>query len=174
MSLLARHSRDGVGARLPFGARRVKLLIRKIGRAAYLTPSDWQYLTIATFELLAARFRLSTVATEKILRELQSQLSATPQKQESASAKVDIERLSWAIAVVARHAIWRSDCLIQVMAADRWLRRHHLRPDFYLGIAKTEQGIFAAHAWLRYGDITVTGGRSSQFSTLIEPAKKHF
>jgi len=45
-----------------------------------------------------------------------------------------------------------------------------MRPYFYLGITKDKQGGFTAHAWLRYGDLTVTGGRSDQFFTLIEPA----
>ena len=146
--------------------------MRKIRRAAYLTLSDWRYLTIASGELLAARIRLSTVAAEKILRELKAPLAARPQQQRTPVASVDVERLSRAIAVAAQHVPWRSDCLIQVMAADRWLRRHHLYPEFYLGVAKDEQGVFAAHAWLRYGDLTVTGGRYDQFSALIEPAEK--
>jgi hypothetical protein len=143
--------------------------MRKIRRAAHLTLSDWRYLTIASVELFAARIQLSTVRAEKILRELRAPLAALPQ-QRSPLAKIDVERLSWAIAVAAQHVPWRSDCFIQVIAADHWLRRHHLRPDFYLGVARDEQGVFAAHAWLRYGDLTVTGGRYDQFSTLIEPA----
>jgi hypothetical protein len=147
-----------------------KPLIRKIRRAAYLTPSDWRYLTRAAAELLAARVRLSTVATEKILRELQAPLSANPQRQGGSLATIDVDRLSWAIAAASRHVPWRSDCLIQAVAADHWMRRHHLCPDFYLGIAKAEEGVFAAHAWLRYGDLTVTGGSYDRFSALIEPA----
>jgi hypothetical protein len=146
--------------------------MRKIKRATSLTLSDWRYLTIASGELLAARIRLSTMPVEKILRELQAPMSALAQQQRTPLAKIDVERLSWAIAVAAQHVPWRSDCLIRVIAADRWLRRHSLRPDFYLGVTKDEQGVLAAHAWVRYGDLTVTGGRYDQFSTLIEPAAK--
>jgi hypothetical protein len=141
--------------------------MRKIRRAAQLSRSDWRYLTIAILELLAARIRLSAVAAEKILRELQAPLSA--RHQTSPLAKIDVERLSWAIAVAASHVSWRSDCLIKTIAADRWLRRHHLQPDFYLGVTKDEKGVFAAHVWLRYGDLTVTGGKYDQYSKLIEP-----
>ena len=146
--------------------------MRKLRRAAHLTLSDWRYLTIASGELLAARIRLSTVAAEKILRELQAPLPVRPQRQRFPLAKIDVERLSWAIAVAAQHVPWRSDCFIRVIAADRWLRRHQLRPDFFLGVAKDERGVFAAHAWLRCCDLTVTGGRYDQFSTLLEPAQK--
>jgi len=150
----------------------VKPLMGKIRRAAQLTSADWWYLATATIELLAARIRLSAIAAEKILSELQAPLSAPPRQAKRSLANSDVERLSWAIAVAAQHVPWRSDCFIKTMAADRWLRRHDLRADFYLGVAKNEQGVFAAHAWLRYGDLTVTGGRYDQFSTLIESAKK--
>ena len=72
----------------------VKLLMRKIKRAAQLTFADWRYLTMATAELLAARIRLSAVAAEKILRELQAPLSALPPQSKSLLANIDVERLS--------------------------------------------------------------------------------
>ena len=145
----------------------VKLLMQKIKRAARLTLSDWRYLTIAAIELLAARIRLSVFAVEKILRELRAPSSVPSPQLRCPLAGSDVERLSWAIAVAAQHVPWRSDCLIRTIAADRWLRRHHLQPDFHLGVAKDEQGVFVAHAWLRYGDVTVTGGRHEQYARLI-------
>src|SRR5262249_32305739 len=129
-------------------------------------------LTIASGELLVARIRLSTVAVEKIVRDLQAPLSALPQQHRTSLAKIDVERLAWAIAVAAQFVPWRSDCFVRAIAADRWLRRHHLRPDFYLGVAKNEQGLFAAHAWIRYGDLTVTGERYDQYSPMIQPTPK--
>jgi hypothetical protein len=147
----------------------VKLLMRKIGRATQLTLSDWRYLAIAILELLAARIRLSAFAAEEILRRLQAPLSAPPRQSKGPLANSDVERLSWAISVAAQHVPWRSDCFIKAIAADRWLRRHHLQPDFYLGVIKDEKGVFAAHAWLCYGDLTVTGGKYDQYSKLIEP-----
>jgi hypothetical protein len=140
--------------------------MHKIRRAAQFPRSDWRYLTIATLELLAARILLAAVAAEKILVGLQAPLSGPPRQQK---ADIDVERLSWAIGVAAQTVPWRSDCLIKTIAADRWLRRHHLRPDFYLGVIKDEKGVFAAHAWLRYGDLSVTGSKYDQYSKLIEP-----
>ena len=134
--------------------------------------SDWRYLTTASVELLAARYRFSTVGAETILRELQDQSSSLPHKLTNRSAAIDVKRLSWAITVAARYVPWRSDCLIQVMAADRWLRQHDLCADFHLGVAKDPQQGLTAHAWLCYGDLTVTGGRYDEFSPLIEPPAK--
>jgi hypothetical protein len=155
--------------RLPLETR-LWWVMQKVKRALCLTSSDWGYLTRATVELIAARVRLFTEATDRVLQELQAPLSTISQKQGSSLATIDVDRLSWAIAVAAKHVPWRSDCLIQVVAAHRWMRRYHLRPDFYLGVTKADDGVFAAHAWLRYGDLTVTGGNYDRFSVLIEPA----
>ena len=143
--------------------------MHKIRRATQLTFSDGRYLAQASVELLAARLRLSTVAPETILRELRDQSSPLPREQINRPAAIDVESVSWAIALAARFVPWRSDCLIQVMAADRWLRRHGLCPDFHLGVAKDVDGGLKAHAWLRYGGLTVTGGRYDEFAPLIEP-----
>lgn len=146
--------------------------MRKIRRAAQLTLSDWCYFAKASVELLVARFRFSTVPPERILRELQQQSVSLPHERASRSSAIDVERVSWAITLAARYVPWRSDCLIQVMGADRWLRMHHLCADFHLGVAKDAHGGFKAHAWLRYRDLTVTGGRYDEFVPLIEPRVK--
>jgi hypothetical protein len=143
-------------------------LMRKIQRLACLGVSDWRYLLIASVELLAARVRISAVSAEKLLRELRAPLPVVP-KHHGTPAKADVERLAWAIGVAVQYVPWRSDCLVRVLAADRWLRRHYLRANFYLGVAKDEEGALIAHAWLRYGDLTVTGGKYDQYSKLIEP-----
>ena len=146
--------------------------MRKIRRAAQLTLSDWRYLAIASLKLLIARVRFSTAATARILQELQERSLAVPQERTGRSAIIDVERVSWAIILAARYVPWRSDCLIQAMAADRWLRKHDLCADFHLGVAKDARGGLMAHAWLCYGDLTVTGGRYDAFAPLIEPPAK--
>ncbi len=143
--------------------------MQKIRRATQLTFSDWRYLAQASVELLAARYRFSTLSPESILRELQDRSSPLPREQINRPAAIDVKRVSWAITLAARYVPWRSDCLIQVVAADRWLRRHGLCADFHLGVAKDVDGGLKAHAWLRYGGLTVTGGRYDEFAPLIEP-----
>jgi Transglutaminase-like superfamily len=134
-------------------------------RAAGLSLLDWRYLAIAVRELLIARTRHATQPTGKILLQLQE--ARRPPKK-VANGTVDVARLSWAIAVAAARVPWRSDCLLKAMAADRWLRRHHLQPQFYLGVQRSGAGL-AAHALLRFGDVTVTGDTVEAFTMLIAP-----
>ncbi len=64
---------------------------------------------------------------------------------------------------------WRSDCLLQAMAADRWLRRFGMQPEFFLGVAKDAGGRLQAHASLRCGDAMVTGADDRNFTNLMKP-----
>jgi len=60
---------------------------------------------------------------------------------------------------------WRSDCLIQALAARRWLARAAAPSDVCIGVRKDEQG-FQAHAWLKVGERIVTGGDISSYAEL--------
>lgn len=65
-------------------------------------------------------------------------------------------RVAWAVAAAARRAPWRSECLEQAIAAKAMLRRRGIASTLYLGMARDP---VTAHAWLRVGDLNVTGGR---------------
>lgn len=65
-------------------------------------------------------------------------------------------RVAWAMAAAARRAPWRSECLEQAIAAKAMLRRRGIASTLYLGMGRDP---VAAHAWLRVGDMNVTGGR---------------
>lgn len=64
--------------------------------------------------------------------------------------------VAWAVAAAARRSPWRSGCLEQAIAAKAMLRRRGVESTLYLGVARDP---LAAHAWLRVGDLNVTGGR---------------
>ena len=63
--------------------------------------------------------------------------------------------VAWAVAVAARRTPWRSECLEQAIAAKTMLRRRGIQSTLYLGVARDP---VAAHAWLRVGELNVTGG----------------
>ena len=138
-------------------------------RAASLSQLDWRYLAIAVKELLIARIRHVSQPVGKILRELQDKRI---QSDGDTRSEVDLLRLSWAIGAAAARVPWRSDCLLQAMAADRWLRRRGMQPEFFVGVTKDAGGQLEAHAWLRCGDAMVTGADDRNFTNLIEPISR--
>jgi hypothetical protein len=65
--------------------------------------------------------------------------------------------ISQAVENAARHTPWESRCLVQAIAANAMLRRRGMRGTLYLGLAKDERVGVCAHAWLRFGDMILTG-----------------
>lgn len=54
---------------------------------------------------------------------------------------------------------WESKCLVKALAAQIMLKNRHIPTTLYLGIAKDGTEKLLAHAWLRCGEIIVTGNK---------------
>lgn len=82
------------------------------------------------------------------------------------------ELVNTVAAVVPRIAPWlpwRSDCLVQALAAQHWLGANGIASHIVIGVDKTEAKGFEAHAWLRYGDRVITGGAVDRYRVLLDP-----
>jgi hypothetical protein len=78
-----------------------------------------------------------------------------------------VERVAYAIPRVGARVPWRSDCLVQALAARHWLAREGVASNLTIGVRN--EGGFAAHAWLKVGDEVVTGGPIADFAPLFGP-----
>ena len=150
------------------------LFARKPSRVTALSLLDARYFAIAVKELCVARIRHGATPAATIVlglraRQLRVVEERTSEDRRTKLARVDVVRVAWAIGAAAARVPWRADCLLRVMAAERWLRRHGMRPDFFLGVAKPSSGGLAAHAWLDCNDVRVTGGETAGYVTLVAP-----
>lgn len=136
-------------------------------RPGRISGADLWRLTIAVKELLVARIRHANVPIGEILHGLRR---PDPIARARIVDQVHVARLGWAIAAAARRVPWRSDCLLQAMAADRWLRRLGAAPELTIGVERTTTGGLDAHAWLRCNGVAVTGGAGGSFTPLLESA----
>ena len=75
-------------------------------------------------------------------------------------------RVGRAIFLVSRHTPWTSNCFAQALAGHVMLRRRGAANTLYLGVKKDGE-TFAAHAWLRHGDLVVTGGPGHEQYTVM-------
>lgn len=80
-----------------------------------------------------------------------------------------VDRVAYVIPRVAARMPWRADCLVQALAAERWLNGEKIATLLTLGIPKEKQAAFEAHAWLSVGDRIVTGGDVSGYVPLVKP-----
>ncbi|HWR39185.1 MAG TPA: lasso peptide biosynthesis B2 protein [Patescibacteria group bacterium] len=68
---------------------------------------------------------------------------------------------------VCRLTPWESKCLVQAITGKVILSFQGIGTTLYLGVCKETQNRLAAHAWLRCGEMTVTGGAGSEYFTVV-------
>lgn len=81
-----------------------------------------------------------------------------------------VRRVAFATPRVAARVPWRSDCLAQAVAGQQWLTSAGIDSTISIGVRITAEHGFEAHAWLKVGEESVTGGDVSTFSVLSMPA----
>lgn len=69
---------------------------------------------------------------------------------------------------VASNTPWESKCLVRALTARRLLIEKGIPCTLYLGVGKDENGKMVAHAWLRAGEVYVTGGDGSEYATVAK------
>lgn len=107
----------------------------------------------APFELAWARLRLATRGFNAV--KIDAAVAADrPNPAQSAM----IDRIAFAVPRIAARVPWRSDCLVQALAAQRWLGSAGIASTLHLGTPKTPTETFEAHAWLVADERIVTGG----------------
>ena len=136
---------------------------RDLGTAWRRGPRVWGDLVRASWELAHANRRFRRL-TPRELHVLDSGPDG-PEQALSASQRALVERVAYALPVMGLRMPWRSDCLVQAVAARRWLASAGVAADICLGVVKDEAD-FRAHAWSKVGERIVTGGDVAEYAQL--------
>ena len=67
-------------------------------------------------------------------------------------------QVALAVRRMSRHTPWRSNCLAKAIAGRLMLHRRRIASTVYFGMARQRDGEMTAHAWLKSGEMTLTGG----------------
>lgn len=147
---------------------------------AHETIPDWRNLSLrhrlaflrdiacASRELAWARLRLDNTGPAKI-NQLNRDASRASSRRDFGSSHSQIARIAYIIPRVAARLPWRADCLVQALAAQRWLRRLGIATHIVIGTRRGDSGEFLAHAWLKMDDRIITGGDVSTYQVLLDP-----
>ncbi len=73
-------------------------------------------------------------------------------------------RVQHAVETAAAHLPWQSVCLPQAIAAKTMLGRRGVPCTLYLGVLHSGM---EAHAWVRVGEVVVTGERNKEGHTVV-------
>ncbi len=66
-------------------------------------------------------------------------------------------KVGWCVNKMSDFTPWESKCLVQALTAQLILKVLGISSTLYLGIAREESNKLVAHAWLRCGELIVTG-----------------
>jgi hypothetical protein len=122
------------------------------------SPAERRCLLAALLRLAWAWTLIRTLSFQKIAQRLHMATGEgfAPLTSEQLATAA---RVGAAVASAALRTPWRSACLEQALAAAGLLQRAGIPGTLYLGVAReqTQTHRIAAHAWLRCGDLIVTG-----------------
>lgn len=139
--------------------RTVSLILRKaktLGKMDFIT----KWLVLQTFCLCGiVRLLILTIPFKKIQPYLGT-------RNEESCNEITLEqykqamKVKWVVQSVSRYTPWESKCLVKAIVAQYLLRKKGISTTLYLGACRAEEGGLKAHAWLRCGQVIVTGERS--------------
>lgn len=72
--------------------------------------------------------------------------------------------VGWVVDVVCKHTPWKSKCLVRALTAKKMLNHRHFPCTLYMGVQINHVGEMEAHAWLRCGNLYVTGGTGEGYT----------
>ena len=140
-------------------------LANDLRRAAALGWRGRLDLLRAVGELAMARARLAITSPETLAAGEMSAGNTRP----SASQSALIDRVAFAVPRMGARVPWRSSCLVQALAARRWLARHGISTQLVLGARKPVDGDIEAHAWLKAGKRIFVGGDPGDYREFQRP-----
>jgi hypothetical protein len=76
-------------------------------------------------------------------------------------------QVGWAVDTASRYTPWASKCLVQAIVGKVLLRQRGISNTLYLGVGQEEGEGLTAHAWLRSGNIILTGSHGRERFTVV-------
>ncbi|WP_407875174.1 lasso peptide biosynthesis B2 protein [Qipengyuania nanhaisediminis] len=124
----------------------------------------------ALAELIRARIAFASFETRTIPeRNRRAQEAATGG---DCQLERRLARIGYVIPRLSDRLPWRSDCLIQAMAAQNWLLSLGIASEMRIGVELPSDAPFGAHAWLVHGDFVVTGGDIDRYAPILSDSEQ--
>lgn len=136
-------------------------LVHDLATAWRRGPGVWRDVAVASWDLALANraFRRTPIDRLPVLTDHAGREPLTAQQ------RALLDRVAYAVPIMGLRVPWRADCVVQALAARRWLARGGIGSTICIGVRKDAAG-FQAHAWLKVGERIVTGGDVSTYTEL--------
>lgn len=136
----------------------------------FLRKNHWKRETLLTYYYSAVfRLQLLFLSPGK-MRKGWGRENAESAGTEAPEGYRQAARIARIVGKVCDKTPWESKCLVRALTAQKLLYRRRLPSTLYLGCGM-EEGKMVAHAWLRFGEMYVTGGDGSGYTTVARFCK---
>lgn len=115
-----------------------------LGKFLRLPPAQRRLFFRAVWAVLFIRFILRFLPFSK----LEAMLSK-PRRRMGHPTETRLDWIAWAVKTASRRIPGRDTCLVKAAAARILCEREGYRTSFQIGVAKSENGAFKAHAWVK-------------------------
>jgi hypothetical protein len=131
------------------------LLLRSLVKFLWLPAADRNFLIRVVLVVWAVRLMLWLLPFRNV-RELLTRFSGA-EKARVSPEEVPLERVAWAVTIASRY-VPAASCLTQALVTKVLLGRLGHHAIVRIGVARSEQGEFQAHAWVESNGKIVIGG----------------
>ncbi len=129
-----------------------------------LLTGSFFLLGIVRFSILVIPFKFITVIIGK-------KMADSPETLNKRAYRKAL-KIGWAVDTMSRYTPWESKCLVQAVTALLFLRVFGIPYTLYLGLDKDDSNALIAHAWLRCGELIITGnGGKDRFQVVAKFAR---
>lgn len=92
-------------------------------------------------------------------------------RKDSTVTSAELARIYYVLPRISDRLPWRSDCMVQAIAAQNWLASRGAAGEIQIGVENPEDGEFGAHAWLLYNEMVIVGGDISQYQLILSDSR---
>ena len=147
---------------------RLYLLTRKVITFLFKINLRQKLLFLEAFILTGMmRYKILRVPFNKLKQQL-----GTYNKESKGVLSIEeykvAKNIRWIVTTISRHTPWESLCLVQAMTVQKMLKKRGISTTIYLGVNKDQNNDMKAHAWIRCGEMYVTGGDGSGYATVAK------
>lgn len=128
---------------------------------------DLGWLTVYAVRGLAELMRARLVFARLEAKEIPGRNRMAKERAIRSADPATMARIGYVVPRISDRLPWRSDCLVQAIAAQNWLAAKGAASEIQIGVENPTGGGFGAHAWLMAGSDVVTGGEIERYHVLL-------
>uniref|UniRef100_UPI0040572C81 lasso peptide biosynthesis B2 protein n=1 Tax=Acetatifactor sp. TaxID=1872090 RepID=UPI0040572C81 len=129
----------------------------KVSLINFITDNKFKAETLLSYFYSAVfRVEILLIKPKHLKKHWGEEGKESPEEEEKAIYKYAAS-VSRIVNRICTKTSWESKCLVRALTAQKLLKRKKIHSTMYLG-CKMDNGKMVAHAWLRCGQMYVTGG----------------